>query len=1028
MTGGDTPIQSGVEKPEFSRKIDVECRDDSTLIAAIAAVFALGVIFWISSRIGGELYWNGDVVNRSVVLGYNKGAEIRLFILSCLLVPGIIGLLVLLYRLQGRLNRIFFVEALIHFPLAVWPFTTLFSPAPIGTVLLVTGVVYCAARLLLMVRYRRFGPRTDRGYPNHEKTDGIQKSNRQRDFIIASLLLGAIGVSTIGSPLLRAGLAPKTVMLISLLSGMLLISLIWLLNTLLITRIVLFKTASLISGLMLLPAALLVFINMQPDNTAIQIGILIISGVLSIGFGGFAILRGTVQKASLLSLTNWIPKLSALMWWIIAPMVLYASVYIHDITEPIDLYHEGERITPAEAIEEGAAPYRDIFLWHGLFENGIKARIGFSIDQTVSGVRRIEHLLEPLELVALYVLLSVCLGSPFLGLVVAVIAGYCLSSPHGRYWLAYLSYASVTLWIVRGRHKHYLAGLGSALATFALFYSLDGGLAAMVALVGALFYAVVILPRTDKYQPVHSVRTIGSIFVGVCAGAIIPLVYLAYNGSVGAWIQATWDIAGGLSDRSSTPYPPLIVGIKTAVRNGFSALPESKIIALYVPPFVILWGLSHLITRRIIGVVKGSMLTLPVIVMGATLFFRAVIRRPDADHLGKILPLIVAITAVLILHHARTLRIRGCHWMYYVSHGLMLMLAVYTMLWIFSLDSETAPAVILRSRSSYHASIVAEDPVRPIQLERAGTGVVANPARAIWLERLVNLLSNRLNPGDTFYDFTNRGLLYYLADRPCPTRYAQTTYAGSKRAQREVIHDLSMRRPKLVVFPSANPLRYAYDQLNHPFRHPLITRYLYRNYLPWVMVGDAIILKRKADTARADRRDALNYIRSHRFSVDIGHIPRLLGEMATESKSIRRWNGKDLVQSWRFASNTAGIADDSDEVSVETAYSGRMTSPRISVVPDPAQMVVIRLRSRFDGDARLQFSSTGHRKLDNSAELAFRIIGDSEIREYHIDVGLLAAWVWRGRITHLRIEFGPETEHVDISSIEIRSYSNEGGI
>ena len=60
--------------------------------------------------------------------------------------------------------------------------------------------------------------------------------------------------------------------------------------------------------------------------------------------------------------------------------------------------------------------------------------------------------------------------------------------------------------------------------------------------------------------------------------------------------------------------------------------------------------------------------------------------------------------------------------------------------------------------------------------------------------------------------------------------------------------------------------------------------------------------------------------------------------------------------------------------------------------------------------------------LDGSAALTFRIKGGSDLKEYRIDVGLLPAWMWRGRISRIRIEFDAETSIVDISSIEIRTY------
>lgn len=44
-----------------------------------------------------------------------------------------------------------------------------------------------------------------------------------------------------------------------------------------------------------------------------------------------------------------------------------------------------------------------------------------------------------------------------------------------------------------------------------------------------------------------------------------------------------------------------------------------------------------------------------------------------------------------------------------------------------------------------------------------------------------------LRPGETFYDFVNAPILYFLFDLPCPIRQPEVPFYQSEEGQREVI-------------------------------------------------------------------------------------------------------------------------------------------------------------------------------------------------------------------------------------------------
>ena len=94
-----------------------------------------------------------------------------------------------------------------------------------------------------------------------------------------------------------------------------------------------------------------------------------------------------------------------LLVYVAMPVLIYFLTYNSWIHGDIDLFHEGERLAPLNEMLRGKIPYRDIYLQHGLFQNAclpLSAAILFS--PTLEGVRRLEHILDPLGYVAIYLL------------------------------------------------------------------------------------------------------------------------------------------------------------------------------------------------------------------------------------------------------------------------------------------------------------------------------------------------------------------------------------------------------------------------------------------------------------------------------------------------------------------------------------------------------------------------------------------------------------------------------------------------
>jgi hypothetical protein len=91
-------------------------------------------------------------------------------------------------------------------------------------------------------------------------------------------------------------------------------------------------------------------------------------------------------------------------------------------------------------------------------------------------------------------------------------------------------------------------------------------------------------------------------------------------------------------------------------------------------------------------------------------------------------------------------------------------------------------------------------------------------------------VTTSMKPDETFVDFTNATLLYYLLDRDCPLRQTQVGLYESEPAQREVIGRIERNRKitaALVSFPAAYS---SIDGIPNRERAPLVWKYLQEHF------------------------------------------------------------------------------------------------------------------------------------------------------------------------------------------------------
>jgi hypothetical protein len=152
------------------------------------------------------------------------------------------------------------------------------------------------------------------------------------------------------------------------------------------------------------------------------------------------------------------------------------------------------------------------------------------------------------------------------------------------------------------------------------------------------------------------------------------------------------------------------------------------------------------------------------------------------------------------------------------------------------------PSVLTRARELYW----------PLDPKDSRELIVPARARgALWFEedvvtvRAAGAYIDRLAPGDTFVDFTNHGLLYFLFDRDCPIRQLEVAFYERDELQREVIHRIA-RDPHVVAalippFPEYGSV----DHVPNSVRAPLVWSYLQSHFRPDYREGNVVFWKRK---------------------------------------------------------------------------------------------------------------------------------------------------------------------------------------
>jgi len=505
-----------------------------------------------------------------------------------------------------------------------------------------------------------------------------------------------------------------------------------------------------------------------------------------------------------------LPQPRRLIAYVIYPLFAIA-LFAGDLAPRVNLFEDGHSLTPASEMLHGERPYRDIVPGHGLIADGLldwaAMRLGARDIGDVLRVRAVAAALLP---AAVYFVALAATGSAesailaFLFAASLTITGTPWARPvsaieamPGFRPVPSLLALAACAHALRMRSSRWLA-IGGGLAVLAELTSIEFG-----------FYAIVVcivtaLRASATWRGRRSALL--AVLGGVAAVSVPAALIMLIRGWLGAYLHTMLVELPPLSEA----YSILLFHFPDAYKD-LSTFPEI-IAALFIPRTVwfVLWCLIAIATAIGLTQRAGGRRLQPILILGVWTVAAALsfAERTNVYFLAS--------AAIMLVAAAREIR-----------NPVALRVALVVLI---LMAAPTARLITLAAKLRNRGNVAGY--VRYDALPRARSGWF-EPDNARRLSAAQAFIDRALQPGETFYDFANMPILYYLFDRRCPIRQYETPFYETEERQREVIArmegDRSVRAA-LMQFPNQGFV--AIDGVPNAVRAPLVANYLREHFTP----------------------------------------------------------------------------------------------------------------------------------------------------------------------------------------------------
>lgn len=527
--------------------------------------------------------------------------------------------------------------------------------------------------------------------------------------------------------------------------------------------------------------------------------------VRSAGWPGLLIALGTPPILALAIRAR--PRISPIARGLIIGMVFPLVVFAYPSTRGIGyaenlprvhMFENGHSLMPASEMLRGELPWKDVVPGHGLVTDGLLDLAAMKLgDDSVGRVLHWRWRFASLNSIVLYLLVLAATRSPEAGLG-AFFLGYSLwGGPFGRSVISLLAVAAAVAATVRSRPRFFLAS-GFLLVLGGLHsveFCVYAGVAVCVAL---LLYG-------EGWK--QRARALQMTVIGIALAAVPMVVTMLSLGIFGDFLRTTFVEVLSLGPVYSLGFQDL-----SAVVPRPWTFPDVLVPLLRRSAFPYLAWLASLLVVAVLAVLtKRSPATSALIVIGSWMTI-ASLSWFERHHLYFMFAMSAfLVTLVVLLWRSGQTRGRvAAAWLL----ALLIAVAQPTSHLTVTAAVRLMPPVPEEGWSEYGA-------VRRARGALFRDGDIAN------LEIVREFIDQHLAEGETFFDFADAPILYYLFNRPSPIRQYEVAFFQTEALQREVIERLesdSTVRFALLRFPTE--IGHDIDGVPNELRAPLVAQYL----------------------------------------------------------------------------------------------------------------------------------------------------------------------------------------------------------
>jgi hypothetical protein len=516
-------------------------------------------------------------------------------------------------------------------------------------------------------------------------------------------------------------------------------------------------------------------------------------------------------------------RIRAALRYVIYPLAAYAylsatSQLAAEGMPRADLFEDQQHIVPAAEMLRGEKPYRDIIPAHGFVQDALLDYAAFRAGPVTLGrALKFRGVISGTIIIAHYALVAVATGSPEVGLASTFLA-MLLGTAGGsiRIFPAVVTLAFIAC-AFRRRDPRWLAAAGAGVV-ICILTSLDHGAYMLL----TLFIAALRFRGGRK-------RAFTFSAIGGGVAAIVAFAAMAVYGIAADFIRVTlFEIASLGPVYTLTPFsaPPSLEKIGFLPEVLGALFDKSAFLYVFWPLMLLCVILAITSKATLTPRRRGQREAFLIIGIFGVITAISYAERHHLLWIFVAAPLI-SIT-IFRLFHSRTPLARAA--------------APVVVLIALMMAQPTAHIAITGALRRMRGSM--EKDWQEMSLPRA-QGALSRTSDAAVVDIVGRYAASHLNPDETWFDFTNRGNLYFLLDRDCPIRQIEVAFYETTERQREVIARIEQNpRIRFALIPG-DPDTTAVDAVGNRVRAPLVYAYLQEHFTPDYEEGGVVFWRRK---------------------------------------------------------------------------------------------------------------------------------------------------------------------------------------